>query len=502
MTKSNNQLNNRKPFKLLAQFDLDELELVQIELQGLSSAYPGKLFPRLERYFQRWKELGAASNPVTRAEFVRGTDLPASANAFDKLTSSFYNFLQEFLARKELARDPVALQQLAFRAYSRRAFEWKEIRRRHGEAHREFDKLPQSSRLSHDRLVLDLDLASLANDRTISPKERGYPELLASLEANYVTQKLRLLCAIANDNKIFEAPSPDLSIASSLPPYRNTWPPLTRMYYGAYQLLTGEEDASSKATLRKLLEEQEVHSPTFPKEDMMDLYGYLLNALTRKVNQGNPTALQELSALYDLLIDKDILLENGHIASEHFKNVITVKLKTGEVAAARRVFDRLAGKINNDPDRNAYRYNHARLLFAEEQFEEAARELEDLCGQTGNLKLDFYYGLDIRVLLLKVYFDLLAKEDINPGYWDETDEKMVRLLESYRGYIERKKIPESRQQYYESFRRLIHAFYWHAFKDDPGTAGTNVEQLGAEMANSPQSKDAWFVTRLDWISRK
>lgn len=496
------QLNNRKPFKLLAQFKSEELNGVRSDLNHLVATNSGKLFPKLLLYFEQWCSLDAIHQPVTRAQFVEGTNLPTSANAFDKLTSLFYNYLQEFLARQELVNDPVAVQQLAFRSYRDRAFDWKEIHRRHGEAHRELDKLPQSSRLSHDRLILDLDLATLASDRTIPPDERGFTHLLAALEADYVTQKLRLLCAIANDRKIFEAPSPDLSLAVTLPPFREAWPPLARMYYGVYQLLTGEEDTASMASLRDLLDQQDVKAVSYPREDMLDLYGYLLNALTRKLNDGDPFALKELSLLHDHLIEKGIFVVNGLIAAGHFKNIINVKLKGGEVQAARKIFDQFAGMIGNDPDRNAVRYNHTLVLYAEQHLEKAAQELENLCSQTNNLKLDLFFGLDMRANLLKIYFDLLGKEETNPLLWDETDEKMIRLLESYKGYIERKKIQNHRRQSYDSFRNLIQALYYAVYRQDPGSKGEELQELETLLRNSPQNVDPWFHKHLEALKNK
>ena len=498
---SGSLLNNRKPFKLLAQFDAGELDQVREELQFLVATTKGKRYPKLLAYFEQWCKLDAAHQPVTRSQFTDGSSLPSSANAFDKLTSLFYNYLQEFLARREIRHDPVALQQLAFRAYRDRDFDWKEIHRRHGEAHRELDKLPQSSRLSHDRLLLDLDLALVASDRTIPSSERGYSELLAALEADYVIQKLRLLCAIANDRRMFAAPAPELSISSTLPPFRQTWPALARLYYGVYQLLTGEESQESMAALQKLLDEQDADSHAYPKGDMLDLYGYLLNAFSRKINQGDSQALQYLSNLYDQLVEKKLLENNGQIAAGHFKNMITVKLKAGDTEGARWVFDQVADKIGDDPDRNAVRYNHTLVLYAEGHLERAAQELEELCVQTHNLKLDLFYGLDMRGNLLKIYFDLLENPETKPLLWDETDEKMVRLLEAYKGYIERKKIPDHRREGYESYRKLIQALYFAAFRRDPQSKGEELQALEEEIRNSPEMVDAWFRKRLKKIPK-
>lgn len=494
------QLNIRKPFKLLTRLNQAELAGIRGDLQQRIAETSGKLYPKLLVYYERCMQLKVVKKPVTHAEFVKDTQLPAGANAFDKLTSSFYNYLQEYLARRELLRDPVALQRLAFRAYRDRPFDWKEIRRRYGEAQRELDKLPQSSQLSNERLMLDLDLAIQASDRSIPPEERSYPELLASLEANYVIQKLRLLCAVANDRRIFQSESADLAISASVPPLRDSWPPLAKMYYRVYEVLTGEDKAVTMSALRKLLDQQDNNSHLYPLEDMMDLYGYLLNALARKLNDGDPVALKDLSLLHDHLLEKGILLEDGLIPAAHFKNVISVKLKNGEVAAARKHFDDLADKIDNDPDQNALRYNHTLILYAEQFLEKAAKELEDLSEQAGNLKLDLFYGLDIRVNLLKVYYDLLETSKANHVLWDETDEKMVRLLESYRGYIERRKIPEYRREHYESTRRFMHELYTLAFRQDTSISEAELQDLETRIKDSKNFMVHWFVSRLQKLA--
>jgi len=495
-----NLLNNRKPFKLLAQFTEEELHAFRQDLEQLVGNSPSKRSQKFLVYLEQWCKLDAVHQPVSRTEFVAGTSLPASANAFDKLTSLFYNQLQVFLAKQELLGNPVAVQQLAFRAYRKRPFDWKEIQRRHGEAHRELDKLPQSSRLSHDRLILDLDLATLASSRTIPASERGYTDLLAALEADYVTQKLRLLCAIANDRKIFAAPTPEMAVAQSIPPYRSSWPPLARLYYAVYQLLTGEKDSSSMAQIRDILDEQDPESPDYPDEDMLDLYGYLLNALILNTNRGDQLALKELSILYGHLIKRQVLFENGMIAAGHFKNIISTKLKTGEIASARNIFEQFSSTVANDPEKNAVRYNHTLILHAERKLKAAMSELEALCAQTHNLKLDLFYGLDIRVNLLKVYYDLLKDPATDPILWDETEEKMVRLMESFKGYIERKKISKSYYDRYEMLRKLISSLYMISFRKDQDTAKDRLKEMLHDSQKEPNFGDAWIQSRISELA--
>ena len=488
-------LNSRKPFKLLTQLTSSELKLLHEFLRHPPFVSPAKSAQKVLELYERCLSLDIRKKLIQKADFLSGTTLPNSANAFDKLISVFYDRIQEFLAVQQLKKNPGIREQLAFQAYQDRAFSWKEIRRRHNEALRELDKLPQSSQLANSRWMLGLDLASFANDRSVPPEERGYPELLAVLEANYTTQKFRLLCAIANDQKIFKASETEPFETARLPTKPETWPILTQMYFFVYQILTGQANENSIQELNQLLDAQNTDDSDYPRADMLDLYGYLLNAHARDANLGKPHALKRLSKLHNQLIAKGIILENGLISAEHFKNVISVKIKTGEIISAREYFDQLSENISNDPDRNASRYNNAFLLYAENNLVDAARELEILCGQTGNLKLDQFYGLDMRVHLLKVYFDLLNDTETNHLLWDETDEKMVRLLESFKGYIERRKIPEKRRKNFESFRLLIQMAYAYAFGSNT-LEPESYQVLLSEIENSSVSVKSWFVNRL------
>ncbi len=486
-------LRSRKPFKLLLHFGSDELKQMEEELQDRDQREGDAATRKLRVYFQRWLELRDAPEPLTRAQFVAGTDLPTSANAFDKLTSRFYTYLQEFLARGELARDLLARQHLAFRAYRDRGMDWQEVRRRHAEASRELDKLPQSSRLYHARILLDLDFATLSSDRNVSPDQRGYNELLTALDANYVIQKLRLLCAVINDRKIFKDQAAASFHPIELPLPQETWPPLAHLYHWVYQMQTGRDGPEVMDRLHHLLDQQDPASTDYPAEDMLDLYGYLLNGLARRVNNGDAGALKDLSRLHDHLVDREILLEKGRIDAQHFKNILSVKHKTGEIEGMRRLFEALAEKVTNDAENNAVRYNHALLMFAEKKLEKAAKELENLYGQVNNLKLDLFYGLDIRMLLLKAYFDLLDHPNTPPRVWDDTDEKMVRLLDACKGYIERRKIPENRRKKYDSSRRLIQAIYSVRFRSG---GQREMEELQGLVRDFPKVIDNWFRARL------
>lgn len=496
-TSNHASIRSRKPFKLLEHFsDAERLRLEQ-ELTFLESSSDDPVYGKLRLYFQQWAQHRKAPEPLTRDQFIAGTSLPERANAFDKLTSFFYNFLQDFLARLELEQDPIASQHLAFRAYRNRGLEWQDIRRRHTEAHRKLDKLPQSSRLHEARLFLDLDFATLSSNRNIPHDQRGYPDLLAALDANYAIQKLRLLCAIINDRKIFAGGQAPPESEPSIPLPQSTWPPLAQLYHGVYQMLCQGTDPELMNRIHQLLEAQDPKARAYPRADMLDLYGYLLNELAWRVNAGDEAALHNLSRLHDQLIRTGLIYQKGKIEDGHFKNMISVKLIAGDPPGMRRVFEELKDKVHNDPGENCVRYNHALLLFAEEKLDQAARELEKMCAQTHNLNLDLFYGLDMRGYLLRVYYDQLQAYHAQPRRWDATDEKMQRLLEAYKGYIERRKLPARHRERYESLRKLIQAMYLAAFRAPHHSTEREIEELKELAQKSSRTLENWFRVRLE-----
>lgn len=491
-------LNSRKPFKVLVHFDAKRQAQFLSYLDSIPKRKRNQSLEKAQELLEVAFKLHIDQRPVSKAEILAHAQLPQEANNFDKIVSFLYDKLQEFLAWEELQASPVALQQLACQAYRKMPLEWKEIQRRHAEAQRILARRPQSCRLSMTQLALDMDLGSQATSRMIPQKNRGYEALLTTLESNYILQRLRLSCAIANNQAVATLQAhPDtlLQLPESLP--FSQYPPLAQMYYFAYQIITGQETPRSIATLNQLLDAQEVTAPTFPHADMLDIYGYLLNAYVRKVNAGDRSALGHLSALHDHLLHNGILLDQGRISKEHFKNVISAKLKNQQVRAARAVFEQFSDKIDGDSHANARRYNHALILYAEEHLQQAAQELENLTAQTSNLQLDHYYGLDIRIYLLKIYFDQLAATTCPPQTWDLTDEKMRRLLEAFKGYIQRKKIAAIRKTKYENFRLLMQAMYAHTFGSTSFQKSKEVQKLKRMIEKKETNlNQQWFFDRL------
>ena len=101
--------------------------------------------------------------------------------------------------------------------------------------------------------------------------------------------------------------------------------------------------------------------------------------------------------------------------------------------------------------------------------------------------------------LIKPYFDLLQNEETDAFLWDETDEKIVRLLDAYKSYIARRKIPEQRRDNYEAFRKLMLMAYSIAFgKEVPSP--NDFAALKDAVQSSSVSIKSWFEKRMEKIS--
>lgn len=436
--------------------------------------------------------------PFTKADLLEDTKLPESANRFDKLASGLYKRLQEFASYRELRSDIWVQERLAFRYYCKQGMVWTEVSRRHKEAVRSFAKLEGSSSASHERLGLELEKGNYVNSRQVPPKERNFEEILERLKSNYLLQKLRLLCATVNNDSIYKKKvyevdfeALDMEIRTS-----NDLEPLALTYFYTLRILGRIQLADSWRNLNALLSQFDICDRQTPPGDLNDIYGYLLNHFIRRSNAGDRSALKYLADLMGDLVDRGIILENGRLGVEHFKNLLSAKIKVGAVAEARNYFQRYSGNLLNDPNKSAEAYHEGLLLYAEGKLKLAAQAIENFIEALhGDIKADEFYGLDARANLLKVYFELLEKAQ--GVHWDEVDQKMERLLDAFESYIARRKLPPHRQKRYEGFRAMTEQCYKACFPGTEWEEGRLKRVLQRELEQNPDREHhRWFLARL------
>ncbi|MFN0036858.1 MAG: hypothetical protein ACKVUS_17495 [Saprospiraceae bacterium] len=211
----------------------------------------------------------------------------------------------------------------------------------------------------------------------------------------FLTEKLRLLTAIANHEQMLNVQ------------YRHDWEdslfdsigrdythPLLRLWWFAYRL-TCHDLVGDFQSLKDLLMAQAYY---LGKTDMGALTSIALNFCTRRINRdADERFYGEYLDLYKLLIEHDLILENGQVSPWLYQNLVTVGLKTGELPWTRQFIENFRPNLPEDFAESMYAYNLGHFFYYEKKHGEAQQALARVEFR------DPLLSVSARSLLIKIY---------------------------------------------------------------------------------------------------
>ena len=241
-----------------------------------------------------------------------------------------------------------------------------------------------------------------------------------ALDAAYLAKKLRYSLEMVNASKVLEI-NYDLNLGEAALQWvqQKSWEvtPAVGIYLHALLLLQKPEDEAHFLQLRQLLQE---HESTLPPAELKNLYTYLLNHCTYRINQRRDDAYYGyFLEINEILLSKGLLLEEGQLAPWRYSNLMTVSLRTGRLEWAYQFLNQYKNYLPEDFRENIYGYNLAHYLYWLKAYDRAQTTLNQL---------------DLRDPLLAVAAkNLLAKIYYETGQ----TELLLSFLEAYRLYIYR-----------------------------------------------------------------
>lgn len=492
---SSKPLRKIKPIRMLQALNSSEIDRFAAYLDALPFS-KGK-DQQMRDFFAHCHRLKVWESDIDRATFLRQSDLQMDNNTFYKVTSRLYNCLMEFAGLSGLLQQSGDLYPYALRYLGSQAMGPKEIDKKVSEGLRVLEKNLQNANYFRMSLDLRLVLANASQARGEKPDSRGLNHLHTDLDAYYFMQKLRFLCASINEQNVY-GNQWDLEDEAHIQSLFDSWytrmPDLGRAYYHAYLILRGKEESKHFEKFRVLL----THLVTdhAHNTEVTDLYGYLLNHFLIRLNNGELATLPLIDNLFGVLLENNVLLENGKLSPEYFKNIIAIKCRLGKVNEASIFFEHFRTRLTRTQDGTAIRYNAAYLAAQQKRYQESRSMIEGMIDSSETNRADQYYGLALRCLLLKVYFALLAELDL--AAWDEAEEKLAGLLRSFRGYIERREISRMSKVRFENFRkgilRLYQLFYALPETEDFETVRRELLNEFQHSTNLPDK--GWFIAQI------
>jgi|GEM_PF-1375471 len=176
-------------------------------------------------------------------------------------------------------------------------------------------------------------------------------------------------------------------------------PPIMRLYQNLIYSLSHPNDLKAYRKATALLSRSALSLARIEAEE---LYTSALNFVVRQTNQGQLEFLEEIFALYQDMLQHEIIVQKGKLSPWHFKNIVNAALRLEKFAWTQDFIQHWQDLIFPDYAHNAFHYNQAILYFHQNQFEQAERHFNLVLNDFK----DIHYGLDARGHLLQVYFEL------------------------------------------------------------------------------------------------
>jgi len=225
-----------------------------------------------------------------------------------------------------------------------------------------------------------------------------------NLDRFYITRKLQLLCEIVNVRNVmsvnYEFHLQD-EIVKLIVKGEFSDVPAINIYFRILMTLTEPENEFHFVELEKLLL---LHASVFKKDELRDLYQYLMNYCIKKINLGNTAYLNKLLDIYREILPKQIIFSGVHLSQWDFKNIVTIGLRCGEYDWVYKFIEDYKQHLATAERANAYRYNLANYHFNNRDYKKAL----NLISQVEFT--DLYYQLDSRAIVLKCYFEMDDEE--------------------------------------------------------------------------------------------
>jgi len=273
-----------------------------------------------------------------------------------------------------------------------------------------------------------------ADNFFLKNENREYNESLQKkadyFDLYYLAEKLKACCEMINRKNIITADY-KIKMLEEVISYVNKnkeefeHTPIIRIYNQILLTLIEEEKEIHFITLKDILQDNIYR---FPKEQIRQMYDYALNYCIKKLNKGNNDYLAEAFDLYNLLLDREIIFEEGQLSQWDYKNIVSVALRLEAFDWTKKFIKTYKEKIVAEFRENAYTYNLASFYYSTKDFGSAIKLLQQVEFT------DVFYHLGAKSMLLKIYYDLRKTESF------------YSLVDTFNIYLKRNKLISSYQR--------------------------------------------------------
>lgn len=412
------------------------------ELTALRKWLNSPFFNRREDVMQLFESLvqakkkGNLSN-LNKPELWRNIfqDIPYDADTLNHLFSFLLSQIEHFLAYQEWTTEEHSTDLMLCRALRKRECtdHFERQAQRLGKA------LEQSVYRNGSYEWVQYQLQNEIFSSRIVHRRGGLPEASAAgaaLGRFFMLENLRWACTFQSlqslGSQALELPpltDAVLAYADLVPD--ESHPPLSLLRY-SFQAVSGLSSTEEFARLLPLLK---TYIHLFPAEESRDIFMSAINFCIKRHNRGEAEYTRAAFNLYRDALERNILTDNGILATYTFNNIFMLACLTGETTWALQFLDQYQVLLSPEDRDSALRYNRAVFHFRQKDYGKVLDLLREV--EFNNV----FISLDVRKMLLQSYFEL-----------DEMA-ALSSLLDSFTIFIQRQKgLGYHRQSYLNLIR--------------------------------------------------
>lgn len=427
------------------------------------------------------KALAEPGTPLTPHDLLAGSGI--RPELFDKYAAQLVGHLEQFVPFWEQKDDPRHGFADAFKAWEKMGLEPELLERQYRKMKRKARRLPPSEWMWIQNFELEHRYFQYRSSRPRKDQAALFEATEASLSHMLQVMQLRYYCARYSLRRFLAmdiAPPP--SILDDIVPEQ--LPPLGQAYYRAAQQLESSrpDPASTQAHFQWLLQ----HRPQFSQADQEDLFGFLLNTCLQHAQQ-NPAFSQLLDAVYTEMAAYKLLGNEQQLPGSHFKNMVSLKIKLGQLEAADRFIDQYRSELSREDQAVLVPYTRGLVAYHSRQFEAAILQFKRVLAEQ---LLDVYWGLEARLMLWRSYYEML--EALGPD--DYAD--FLRMYDALRIYLARRNhLSAQQKEGYENFIRIFNRLA--RIKEEPVSLA-KLRELRQEFTSLDNIRQkAWLAEIID-----
>ena len=405
---------------------------------------------------------------------------PCNNTRLDNFISDLLQLLYGFLAYLQYEQQPVLERRLLIGELLERDAE-KHAQRNARRARQLLDR--QAGR-SFEYFLQESLLEQQLDQYELNRRQRRFTKHLQqendALDRYYWCNKLRIACDMASRSAVINAGYECHFLEEVRRIYKNNAAlqeqPALKLYCQALLMLEQPEEEAHFFGLKSLLPEL---SEVVTADELRTLYHYALNYCIRQINSGKGNYYGEVFQLYELMLERELLLVHGQLSEWSFKNIVTTAIRTGAFDWTERFINNYQLFLPEEGRSNAVAYNRAALHYARAEYKHALLQLQDVEFT------DTSYHLGAKIIQLKSYYEL------------DEPEPFFALVEAFKKYLLRnREISDYRKTANASFLQLAKKIYELRI-EAPGLRRESLEQRIGALRREVDSGKA--VANKNWL---